>query len=945
MNALAYQADPGSIDPGKLSPNSSRVRRARQSHGRSMSVQSSLDPYGSNTTLSSSGSGSGDGGHTKKHRLKDPHSEGLPKIRKAKSQSFRTHRRSPSERRSPSGSFLSMEHGARLIKRNSIGQRSPSNSIYESHAKSPSPSTQSQKSSLSRQGTVRASHRRKNSASHSLNLSDRRSPLMPDRSPSGRKSPNFLSHDLPPFQDDRKSPTRSPSGKRSPLGFSQSFNLPITAPDRLRSSPSKEMAIQCWNERMKSPTTSIHMLDRKSPVSFTGPNTGGFYLEPRRSPINQLPIPPITISNPSETCGLSPKSVDSGRVSPRMHFPSPIKGEQSPVRDKSEGKDEKPEKPEKKSVMREILAFVRKPSKKVSSRTSRFAAAFSKSSNSDSNAPLVRQSTFSNMPASSSRAGRAAVTKQMSYEPKISSKLKSVGSKMSLRLRRATETKKDKKSSGDEVSDLENSERFCDEISDMEGGGGLYCEFENVYFEKVHKKVEQIVEEEDSQERFNEGASTSRNGGLEKPRNLYEELKRSIETLFENNKDPHYENIDCYRRDKSKSIDTDEDIIIPTKTTIQCPIIGIEPPSRRASFDPPRSPYLENFRSLSDTDHDVPSGESFEVVDTNHRESSFEDRYSSMDTSFDISRYHSTSYEDQTSSFEIVDSHLSDSQTPQPQQQQQQQVLQTVKEDKLKASNVDLSKSSIEIVDPETFQKSCSQASGRKSSLETHFDLSDSYQGRSAFASTSKTNECFPIGMKATHQASLLLQQPSRHRTRSPILSNQTSSNYSSRDSYESSSTYEPTHSRSHSMTNEKNPFSDITKHHYPMPRKYSNDRTFLCIDKRCASIFEPRSQQSPRTSITSATCNVNQQLLNTTDTSSGSEFEAPSPRRALSASPKHTFTFRIVMKKVESSPEDLCFSNCAERQCARQTRERERQRRDSRRRKSRLNEGKGKSF
>ncbi|XP_037032173.1 serine-enriched protein isoform X1 [Bradysia coprophila] len=55
MNALAYQADPASVDPGKLSPNSSRVRRARQSQGRSMSVQS-CDPYGSNTTLSSSGS-------------------------------------------------------------------------------------------------------------------------------------------------------------------------------------------------------------------------------------------------------------------------------------------------------------------------------------------------------------------------------------------------------------------------------------------------------------------------------------------------------------------------------------------------------------------------------------------------------------------------------------------------------------------------------------------------------------------------------------------------------------------------------------------------------------------------------------------------------------------------------------------------------------------------
>ncbi|XP_063239714.1 serine-enriched protein isoform X2 [Bacillus rossius redtenbacheri] len=52
MNALAYQADPTSVDPGKLSPN--RVRRSAQ--GRSMSVQSSLDPYGSNTSLSSCGS-------------------------------------------------------------------------------------------------------------------------------------------------------------------------------------------------------------------------------------------------------------------------------------------------------------------------------------------------------------------------------------------------------------------------------------------------------------------------------------------------------------------------------------------------------------------------------------------------------------------------------------------------------------------------------------------------------------------------------------------------------------------------------------------------------------------------------------------------------------------------------------------------------------------------
>ncbi|KAK3853901.1 hypothetical protein Pcinc_039578 [Petrolisthes cinctipes] len=48
MNALAYQADPSSVDPAKLSPN-----RTRNRGDRSMSVQSSLDPLGSNPSLSS----------------------------------------------------------------------------------------------------------------------------------------------------------------------------------------------------------------------------------------------------------------------------------------------------------------------------------------------------------------------------------------------------------------------------------------------------------------------------------------------------------------------------------------------------------------------------------------------------------------------------------------------------------------------------------------------------------------------------------------------------------------------------------------------------------------------------------------------------------------------------------------------------------------------------
>lgn len=880
------------------------------------------------------------------HDPNNPDHTSLPKIRKAKSQSFRT-RRSPSERRSPSslGQWnLSTEQRS---KRNSIGQRSPGSSIYESN-KSPTPSSNS-KSPLSRQGTVRASHRRKNSTSQSLNLSGRRSPMNPqDRSPSGRRSPNYLSsHDL------CRSPTvRSPTGKRSPLEFSQGFGLSITPIDRR--SPAKEMVIQSWNERQKSPTSSVH-LDRKSPVGVQSLGIGNFYVETKRSSNNQLPIPPITISNPSETCGLSPKSVESGRFSP-CKLPTPK--DPSPLKEETSEKTEKPtpEKKEKTSVMREILAFVRKPSKKASSRTSRFAAAFSKSDN-ENNAPLVRQSTFSSSPNTSSRAGRTAVTKQMSYEPKISTKLKNVGSKMSLRLRRATESKsKDKKSSGDEISDMESSDGGkldsqcsksiyqCGTSGSLASGDNTF-EPEVIHFEKVgqnHKKHEQIVEEESpNQDAANDGANSSRNE-LEKPRTLYEELKRSIETLFEN-KEPIYENIEEFKRVQKNEEDND-DVPIP-KTTIQCPTFEIEPPSRRASFDPPRSPFLENFRSLSDTDHDVPSGESFEVFDSHHhRESSFEDRHSSMDTSFDISRYQSTSYEDQTSSFEIVESQLSDSQTPQP-------TLQIVKEDTLRASNIDLSKSSIEIVDAETFQKAT--PAGRKSSLETHFDLSENYNGspKSAFASTNKSHECFPIGMKATHQASLHHHHqhhhhqpgPSHPRTKSPILSNQTSSNYSSRDSYDSSSTYEPiphTHTpHTPQLFDPKNPFADMSKHHYPLPRKYSHDKTFLCIDKRCASIFEPRNDSPHRKSIGQSNAN---QLLSTTDTSSGSEFEGPSPRRALSASPKHTFTFRIVMKKVESSPEELCSTSL---HGPRHQRERERIRRDSRRRKSRLNDNKGKSF
>lgn len=764
--------------------------------------------------------------------------------------------------------------------------------------KTPSPSSMSQKSSLSRQGTMRSSHRRKNSMSQGM---------LQDRSP-GRKSPSYLGLSL---SDDRKvlkSPTTS-LGRRSPIGG----GLLLESPGNTGNSGFNLTFGQ------KSPTNSIHVQDRRSPLCGL--------------------IPPITISNPSETCGISLKSMDSGKFSPGKH-PSPqsplkdilIDKKSSPVKSPCPSPTNVPEKKEKTSVMREILAFVRKPSKKVSTRTSRFAAAFSKT---ETDPILMRQSTFSSTPNTSSRASRIAMTKQMSdvgFEPKISMKLKSVGSKMSLRLRRSTDIKvKDKRSSGDEISDMESSEMESQAKSLAPSCSGSMSEtvfeMESVFFEKVgqsHKKHEEKIVEEDS--------PVLVEGLLEKPKSLYDELKRSIETLFEN-KEPIYENIAENKREQ----EVEQVFLGHPLNTIAIDII---PPSRRASFDPPRSPFAQ-YSLSGDTDHEIPSGESFEIVDTDRHQSSFE-----MDTSFqlsDISRYQSTSYDEQTSSFELLEP---DSKQSCP-----------LSASTLQKSNVDLSSIELTSVDPETFQKS--SPSGRKSSLETHFDLSDTYRneaGRSPFShppSEKSTHDTFPIGMRALHQQSESHQHHKvsshhLHRARSPLLSNQTSSNFSSRDSYDSSSTYESSHPHAPHSFDVKNPFADSSKHHYPLPRKYSHDKTFLCIDKRCNSIFEPRNQKlpPPRRSTASSSKAANNSYLNT-DTSSGSEFEGPSPRRALSASPKHTFTFRIVMKKVESSPEDLCpCPSTAERRQTR-THQRERHRRgDSRRRKNRFSDiGAGKSF
>ncbi|XP_055706516.1 serine-enriched protein-like [Phlebotomus papatasi] len=731
--------------------------------------------------------------------------------------------------------------------------------------------------SLSRQNTVRQSHRRKNSMTASLNLQGRRSPCgtAPEqRSPQGRRSPVFLSYEQSRSghrsPTDRRSPTSSihvqqQSGHRSPIDYEKRSPISGVAPplDRKMSGGISP------DERRTSLQQSL-ILGRRSPIGFSQGMM--IPLTPSRSPT--LPIPPITISNPSETIAIIQRQIDSTvESSADEKSPPPV------------------ERKEKTSVMREILAFVRKPSKKVTTRTSRFAAAFSRAE-STSGSPLLRQSTFSSAPTASSRAAKSAVTKQMSevsLEPKMSQRFKNLAytTKLSLRLRRSdtgSKGKDMKKSSGEEASDVESItdvravEKLGTKPSLSSTNGGLSFELENVYFEKVgdsyikHEQIrEETLEESSPVKSVSSGEKRTAEGTLEPQRigmsgkspleeetERIEELKRSLLSLLP----PVEGSVDDATQDTTEAVPefTLEKPQVPATTKMQCPTFEIEPPSRRASFDPPRSPYLENLRSPGARGDDASGvrrdsgADSFEIVDTDrNRESSFEDRYSSIDTSFDISRYHSTSYEDQTSSFEMMEATPGDKRSP-----------------------YDLRKSSIELVDVETFQqRSGGSSDGRKSSLETHFDYTLPHGMAKHFHSR-----------KHYHQ-----QRAAMPRPRSP-LSQQTSSNYSSRDSYDSAS--EPLAQKR--LSGSRSPFADPTRQHFPLPARSPctgvDGEPFLCMDHRCAAIFEPRP---PRTSSPYLT------------TSSGSEFEPPSPRRASSVSPKHTFTFRIVLKKVESSPDDLC--------------------------------------
>lgn len=124
-----------------------------------------------------------------------------------------------------------------------------------------------------------------------------------------------------------------------------------------------------------------------------------------------LPVPPITVSNPSESCGITEKVFDFSSSLETTDIFVPINKQSS----KEEPAGDAPTEPrkEQRSVMRELLAFVRKPSKKAATRTGKFAAAFSRAE-SNSATPLLRQSTFSSAPRASSGAAKTAVTKQLS---------------------------------------------------------------------------------------------------------------------------------------------------------------------------------------------------------------------------------------------------------------------------------------------------------------------------------------------------------------------------------------------------------------------------------------------------------------------------------------------------------------------------------------------------
>lgn len=634
-----------------------------------------------------------------------------------------------------------------------------------------------------------------------------------------------------------------------------------------------------------------------------------------------LQIPPITVSNPSDTFSITEKIFDfSSSIEKRISdseivVPINTPPQHSPTAAAAEAQPEPPRK-EQRSVMREILAFVRKPSKKAATRTGKFAAAFSRAE-SNLASPLLRQSTFSSSPRASSGAAKNAVTKQLS-EAGIESKmsLKILNSKMSFRLRRSADKNKEKKSSGDEMSDMESSdskvEKQYSSSSDMafeldqvrfEKVGDLYHKHEKIREETIEDSTPSPVQIVDINEAIRHLDNQTNNASIHlninsnnnnyyfnnnNKNNSYsanetDELNKT-ESFHENHhqfqKSGNNDSVDSIKEDginingnlnQQATTFTDEKVNIlkstlehlvlkpepvyanlidlnkkeigDKKTELQCPTFEIMPPSRRSSFDPPRSPYLENLRS--DTDPEImnlnrldSAGDSFEMIETDrNRESSFESRYpSSSHTSFDISRYQSTSCEDPTSSFEIIDMDnqksngnddvnkiISTSATTTATVTTTTTTTTTF--DVLRKSSIE----KIELVDVETFQKSGS--TGRKSSLETHFDFAPSTPSsrlstpkakKQSSESNNKPYYISNVGMKSHYSTP-------HHRTRSPLF-NQSSSNYSSRDSHDSYNNIKMHQQNQTYLLNQtslsirRSSFADPTKQHSPVYTPSTNE-------------------------------------------------------------------------------------------------------------------------
>lgn len=801
------------------------------------------------------------------------------------------------------------------------------------------------------------------------------------RSPNEMKSFDSRSPTMrSPTRDNRRSPTNSIcQDRKSPTtAFCVSTQVSLmsmfegNAPYSNIQSNIFFQQVQCGfdpdlsgdrNSRARTPTgLAIPILRRTSINTYTATQRPPELSRTSPSRI-VMAIPPITVSNPSETIAIVAR-MNAERTAHR-----------SP---------EKVPTPEKKSMMRDLFSFVKKPKSTGSTSSStttatsrnRFTSAFSRATISSSGSvsssvgspSLVRQCTYS--------SGSGAIPKQMSdsssgFEPRLSFKF----AKMSLRLRNRFSSER-KKTTTITVQQAQNqqqhqvcSNKQSDRSSYNKSRGdnnnvdntntdAVPFELANVHFEKVgesyikHDKSKRYNNDNHNNNNTNTNNHTNNNhhtnnsnsnssndaldvadrlsalsnenaqlldailgasastGSLVKraesrepvepriseeceeavaeaekqsddkfiPEVLRDEIERLIKPI---ELEPVYVNIVELRNEINNNRKEDEDEIF--HKPLNCPTIEFEPPSRRSSFDPPRSPYLENLRSScgstggASTDTELllmsrlNSGEdSFEIMDSERRrESSFEGPVSTY-TSYDMSRYQSTSCEDPGSSFEIVD---------------------------VDQTNSELRKSSIEFVDSITLQRTDSK---RKFSLETHFDYNPAFspntsQATSAYVSDTCTtprqrSPAFPIGRKHRNSTFGLIAAP-----KSP-LSNQTSSNYSSRDSYDSNSSNVP-------LLEPKDPHVEIrpvetnTKRHFPLTFKAKceeDGKSFLCTDKRCESIFEPR----PSLKTINSGVDSGMSVL-----SSSGEFDPPSPRRCSSVSPQHMFTFKIVMKKVDSMP------------------------------------------